>query len=96
MRKLNTVLFVVICFCFSAAMLVGALFGAIRLAEVNSTIAETEKQITFFSEENELLKIKAINKISIQKIDEYAREVLHMQTASAQQIYIIELSDNQA
>lgn len=93
MKKANFLLFMIICFGFSLAMLLAALFGAVELADINSELAQCRKEIELISRENDVLKVKAANAVSIQEIDIYAREQLHMQTPTERQICFIEIID---
>lgn len=91
MKKVNSLLFTLVCAAFSAALLIMALFASMELAEVNDAATETQSEIERLKEENGVLRAELETELSLQEIDEYAREKLGMRTPNAEQIIYTDL-----
>lgn len=91
MKNPNTIVFLLICACFSAVLLVMSLYRSIETAGVNAFLTDTTEQIEALETANRVLRAKIENNFGIRIIDEYARERLGMRAATAEQIYFIRL-----
>lgn len=90
MKQLRETLFKAVGFCFSAVMLVLSLLSSISLADVNDTAARLEREVERLQTENEILRAKYENSVSLEEIESYASQVLGMQRCSPGQIFYIE------
>lgn len=91
MKNPNTIVFLLICACFSAVLLVMSLYKSIEAAGINAFLADTAEDISALETENRVLRAKIESNFDIQIIDEYARERLGMRAPTAEQIYFIRL-----
>ena len=91
MKNLNSIVFLLICACFSAVLLVMSLYRSIETAGVNAFLTDTTEQIEALETENRVLRAKIESNFDIQIIDEYDRERLGMRAPTAEQIYFIRL-----
>ena len=91
MKNPNTIVFLLICACFSAVLLVMSLYRSIEAAGINAFLADTAEEISALETENRVLRAKIESNFGIQIIDEYARERLGMRAPTAEQIYFIRL-----
>ena len=91
MKNPNTVVFLLICACFSAVLLVMSLYRSIEAAGINAFLADAAEEISALETENRVLRAKIESNFDIQIIDEYARERLGMRAPTAEQIYFIRL-----
>ena len=91
MKNPNTIVFLLICACFSAALLVMSLYRSIEAAGINAFLADAAEEISALETENRVLRAKIESNFDIQIIDEYARERLGMRAPTAEQIYFIRL-----
>ena len=89
MKRLNSALFLAISLTFSAVILIMTLFGAIRLAGLNSRAAETARRIDELETENGILSAKIENSLSLEEIENYAREKFGMSVPAPEQIFVI-------
>lgn len=91
MKNPNTIVFLLICACFSAVLLVMSLYRSIEAAGVNAFLNDTAEEIEALETANRVLRAKIESNFDIQIIDEYARERLGMRAPTAEQIYFIRL-----
>lgn len=91
MKNPNTIVFLLICACFSAVLLVMSLYRSIEAAGVNAFLADAAEEISALETENRVLRAKIESNFDIEIIDEYARERLGMRAPTAEQIYFIRL-----
>ncbi len=91
MKRVNSILFCVICAAFSAVMLVMTLFGQIELARASDAIAQMQAEAESLREENGVLRARYENSISLEEIEKYATERLGMKTPGAGQIIYSQL-----
>ena len=91
MKNLNAIVFLLICACFSAVLLVMSLYRSIEAAGVNAFLTDTAEEIEALETANRVLRAKIESNFDIQTIDEYARERLGMRAPTAEQIYFIRL-----
>lgn len=91
MKNPNTIVFLLICACFSAVLLVMSLYRSIEAAGINAFLADAAEEISALETENRVLRAKIESNFDIQIIDEYARERLGMRAPTAEQIYFIRL-----
>ena len=91
MKNLNSIVFLLICACFSAVLLVMSLYRSIEAAGINAFLADAAEEISALETENRVLRAKIESNFGIQIIDEYARERLGMRAPTAEQIYFIRL-----
>ena len=91
MKNPNTIVFLLICACFSAVLLVMSLYRSIEAAGINAFLTDTAEEISALKTENRVLRAKIESNFGIQIIDEYARERLGMRAPTAEQIYFIRL-----
>ena len=91
MKNPNTIVFLLVCVCFSAVLLVMSRYRSIETAGINAFLTDTTEQIEALETENRVLRAKIESNFDIQIIDEYARERLDMRAPTAEQIYFIRL-----
>ncbi len=86
MRRILTLLG----FAAAAALVVFSLLGRARLTELSDACQALDAEIALLEEENTRLLIEHEAAFSIGRIEEYAREVLGMQSPASGQIIYIE------
>ena len=91
MKNPNTIVFLLICACFSVVLLVMSLYRSIEAAGINAFLADAAEEISALETENRVLRAKIESNFDIEIIDEYARERLGMRAPTAEQIYFIRL-----
>lgn len=89
--RVGRILFRAISIGFSLCLLVGALMGSIKLAELNEELAALEQELTELKEENHILQAKSESSLSLEELERYATEVLGMQRLKPSQIFYIDL-----
>ena len=93
MKNPNTIVFLLVCACFSAVLLVMSLYRSIETAGVNAFLTDTAEKISALETENRVLRAEIESNFDIQVIDEHARERLGMRAPTAEQIYFIRLME---
>jgi len=86
-------LFRLICFSSSLIMLFMSLLARVQLMDVEQTILDIEKEMELCAEEQELLKLRHENSLSLEEIEKLAVERLGMQRPGARQIYYLDQYD---
>ena len=89
MKKLSGTLFILICLCFSAVLLVLSMVGSAELAAVSERVGTLEKEISALAEENRILTAEAENRLGLETIETLASERLGMRRPSPEQIIYI-------
>lgn len=89
--RIGRILFRVISIGFSLCLLVGALMGSIKLAELNEELTALEQELTELKEENHILQAKNESSLSLEELERYATEELGMQRLKPSQIFYIDL-----
>lgn len=90
-RGLSCILFRIICIGFSLLLLVGALLGSIKLAELNEELTVLEQELGELKNDNRILQAKYESSLSLEELERYAKEELGMQTLKPSQIFYIDL-----
>jgi len=90
MKKVYETIFCVICFCFSAAMLVLSLLGSVRLAAARDEEEALRRAVAQQRSDNAAAYAAYESRINLEEIERYASEVLGMQHCSPGQIQYIE------
>jgi len=91
LKKIYPVFFTAVVFTFSAVMLIFSLLCSIKLSAVNDSLRRTEERAAALQTENEKLLARYESKISADKLEQYATEVLGMQHCSPGQIEYLEI-----
>ena len=68
------------------------LYGSARLDEVNHQVADLEDQLSIVTSENTRLNMELKSKVSLERVDEYATNVLDMVKRGSYQIEYVDLS----
>ena len=68
------------------------LYGSARLDEVNHQVADLEDQLSIVTSENTRLNMELKSKVSLERVDEYATNVLGMVKQGSYQIEYVDLS----
>ena len=82
-------LFRAICLCFSVLLLVLSLLWDIRLAALNDLAAGKKRETAELRLENERLRARCEERLSLAEIERYATQELGMQYLSADQIVLV-------
>lgn len=92
-RRTSMAVFMMICTVFSALLFVFSLLGAISLTAVSDRVQGLEKQIEALETENEILLARTESGMSLEDVEHYATQKLHMQPLRPEQIVYIDLAD---
>lgn len=90
MKKVNSTLFRIICFSFSAAVLILSLLTSIKLAAAEDAAESMEERIRELKAENDMLSADIESSLSLAELESYATEVLGMQRCAPNQIVYID------
>ena len=89
MKKISGTVFVLVCLCFSAVMLVLSMISSAELSSVSDRLDTLEKNIDAVLEENRSLTAEIENRFSLETIETMATERLGMRSPSPEQIIYI-------
>ena len=90
MRGRNESLFRAVCLSFSALLLVLLLLTDIDIAAEKDKRARLAARVETLAEENELLRARVEQRLSLEAIETYAREKLGMRSSVPGQVVILE------
>ena len=93
MKQLRESFFKLICFSFSAAVLVLFLLTTIDISVERDRRGRLAREVQMLADENERLKARVEETFSLEAIERYAREELGMQPGSAGQIVYLDMSE---
>lgn len=93
MKRLNENFFVLIGLVFSAAVLILFLFTTIDASAARDLNRRLAQETTRLTEENDLLRAKTEERLSLEAIERYARDTLGMQPLGPAQIIYLESMD---
>lgn len=90
MKKVNSIFFRIICFLFSAIILILSLLTSIKLAAAKDAAFNLEEKIRETKKENDVLSAAAESGMQLDELERYATEVLGMQRCAPNQIVHID------
>ena len=89
MKSLHELLFCTICGCFSAALLVLSLLGAVRLAALGDEVSALEREELALKQEVQLRRVEYEKLLNLEEIERCAVESLGLQHCSPGQIVVL-------
>lgn len=93
MKRPSEIIFCVVCFCFSAVLLVLSLLGAVHLAALGDENAVLERELETLKNENQILRVTYESMLRLDEIERYAVEELGLQHCSPGQIVYLDLAE---
>lgn len=90
MKRPSEIIFCAVCVCFSAALLVLSLLGAVKLAALSDEDAVLEQELETLKYENQILRVTYESMLRLDEIERYAIEELGLQHCSPGQIVYID------
>ncbi len=93
MKQLWESFFKVICFSFSALILVMFLLTTIDVSVERDKRGRLAREVQELTEENERLRAQAESLYSLESIEKYARDILGMRPCAASQIVYLDFSE---